>query len=246
MKKLREMIRKLPLWAVIAGPVILILQYGVYLLGELISHLTGTDQWAFACKIPALDDRIPLVPAFILIYVLSFAFWIGEYIIIALTGKRRYVNFLYVLAVCYAICFLFFIFMPTYIDRLAEGGIAAAQQPGFINWIMKFIYRSDGWETGRNLLPSLHCLASAVCYLFVRKRPEIARGVRVYTLIGAVLICLSTVFTKQHYVIDVFAGIALALISYWLISRMDPGRKYETAQWPLEKTAGEWLDERKK
>lgn len=240
------MIRKLPLWGIISGPVILALQYGIYLLGELISHLTGTDQWAFACKIPALDDRIPLVPAFILIYVLSFIFWIGDYIIISLTGKRNYINFLYVLVVCYAICFLCFVFMPTYIDRVAEGGIATSLQPGLINWILAFIYRFDGWETGRNLLPSLHCLASVVCYLFVRKRPEITRGFRVYTFIGAILICLSTVFTKQHYIIDVFAGVALAIISYCLISRLDPGRKYEMAHWPLEKTLGEWLDERKK
>ncbi len=246
MKKLREMIRRLPLWAVIAGPVILALQYGVYLLGELVSHLAGTDQWSFACKIPFLDDLIPLVPAFIVIYVLSFVYWIGEYIIIALTGKHHYINFLYVLAVCYAICFLCFVFMPTCIDRVAEGGIAAAQQPGIISWLLAFIYRFDGWETGRNLLPSLHCLASTVCYLSVRKHPEFPGGIRVYTFIGALLICLSTVFTKQHYIIDVIAGITLAVIVYYLISRMDPGRKYETAQWPLEKTVGEWLNERKR
>ena len=245
MKRIKEMIRNIPLWGVAAGPVILILQYSIYLLGELISHLTGTDQWAFACKIPALDDRIPLVPAFILVYVLSFAYWIGGYIIISLTGKRNYVNFLLTLVISYAICFLIFIFVPTYIDRVAEGGIAQAQQPGVISWLLAFIYRFDGWETGRNLLPSLHCLASTVCYLSVRRQPAIPKAVRVYTLIGALLICLSTVLTKQHYIIDVFSGILLALICYFLARRWDLGRKYETASWPLTKTIGEWQDERK-
>ncbi|MBR5049328.1 MAG: phosphatase PAP2 family protein [Erysipelotrichaceae bacterium] len=224
MEKYKEMIRKIPRWGYIAGPVVLMLQYASYLLGELISHLTGTDSWAFVCKIPAIDDKIPLIPAFIVIYVFSFAFWIVGYIIITLTPKRNYVNYLCTLALSCFICFLTFIFAPTYMDRVAEGAIAQTYQPGFFNWLLGFIYHFDGWETGRNLLPSLHCLASTVCYLFIRRQPDVPRGFQIYTLIVAILICASTVLTKQHYIIDVPTGVGLAIICYLIVRKADPIR----------------------
>ena len=47
-----------------------------------------------------------------------------------------------------------------------------------------------------NLFPSYHCLISTYCYLGVRKQPEISRGFRIYSLVMAALIGLSTLLTK--------------------------------------------------
>lgn len=233
MKKIREMIEKIPRWGIVAGPAILMLQYSSYLLGDLVSHLAKTDSWAFASKIPAIDDRIPLVPVFVAVYVFSYTFWIIGYIVISLTPKRNYVNYVCTLGLSCFICFLTFVFAPTYMNRVAEGVIAQTYEPGVFNWLLGFIYRYDGWETGRNLLPSLHCLASTVCYLFVRKQPEIPRGFQIYTLIMAALICASTVLTKQHYIIDAPAGVGLAIICCLIVRKADPIR------WLDKKSAGE-------
>ena len=36
---------------------------------------------------------------------------------------------------------------------------------------------------------------------------------------ATVLICMSTVFLKQHSIIDVFCGLALSLVMYWISYR---------------------------
>lgn len=55
-------------------------------------------------------------------------------------------------------------------------------------------------------------------------RKEIPKWFRVYSLITAVIIYFSTVFVKQHYFIDVIAGIVIAIISYAICKKLKAGR----------------------
>ena len=43
----------------------------------------------------------------------------------------------------------------------------------------------------------------------------------------AILICLSTLYTKQHYIPDVFGGVAIPLIVYWIVEKVNPGERWE-------------------
>lgn len=121
----------------------------------------------------------------------------------------------------YIIGFLFFVFLPTYMDRNAEGLMEQALQPGFFNGLLATIYAADGSNLAFNLFPSYHCLISLYCYLGVRKQPEISKGFRAYSLIMAMLICFSTVFTKQHYFIDIVGGLGISIICYSIVNRID-------------------------
>jgi membrane-associated phospholipid phosphatase len=77
----------------------------------------------------------------------------------------------------------------------------------FFSDAVRLIYSAD---VPYNCLPSLHvaqcALAAFVCY-------RVHRGVGVATGAWAVLVGLSTLFTKQHYVADVLAGGALAIVA---------------------------------
>ena len=102
-----------------------------------------------------------------------------------------------------------------------------AARPGLFNGMLKTIYAADGSDLAFNLFPSYHCLISAYCWLGVRNRPEISKGFRVYSLVMVILICMSTVFTKQHYIIDTVGGLGISLGCYLLMRKLDPGKKYE-------------------
>ena len=227
MKRFWETVKSIPRWGWIVGFVYFGLQYGMYRLGELLSRVLGTVSYAFPCKIPVLDDLFPLVPAFAVIYLSSYFFWICGPIAVSLTKKRNFVNYICGLSLSYLIGFLFFVFLPTYMDRTAEGLMEAAKQPGIFNAMLATIYAADGSEYAFNLFPSYHCLISLYCYLGVRKQPEISKGFQVYSLVMVVLICLSTLFTKQHYIIDMVGGLGISLACYALMHRLDPGRKYQ-------------------
>lgn len=225
MSRFWERVRKIPWWGWAFGLLFLALEYGVYRLGALLSVLLGTASRAFSCSIPGIDDLIPLLPAFIVVYLFSYVFWVCGTAAVSLTGRRNFINYLVGLSLAYAVGFLFFVFLPTYMDRTAEGLMEQGSRPGPFNWALGIVYAADGGEKGFNLFPSYHCLTSVCCYLGVRKRPEISRGFRRYSLIMAVLICLSTLLTKQHYFLDAAGGAGIAVLCHALICRLDPGKR---------------------
>lgn len=227
MSRFLERVKAVPRWGWGFGLLYFALQYGMYRLGHFLSRVLGTIAYAFPCKIPMLDDLIPIVPVFAVIYLYSYVFWICGPIAVSLTGKRHFVNYITGLSLAYIIGFLFFVFLPTYMDRSEEGLMELGSRPGLFNWFLGLIYSADGSERAFNLFPSYHCLISTYCYLGVRRRPEISRGFRIYSLVMAILISLSTVFTKQHYVIDIPGGVGIALLCYVLIDRLDPGGRLE-------------------
>ena len=225
MKKLIDKIKTIPKWGYAAGIFFFVLQRALYSLGEWLSRITGNAAHAFEWKIPAIDDLIPVIPVFVVIYLFSFAFWICAPVAVSLTSRKNFRKYCIGLSLAYLIGFVFFVFVPTYMDRVKEGLLELANRPGIFNKLLKIVYEADGTEMAYNLVPSYHCLISAYCYLGVRRQPEISRGFKVYSLVMAILICMSTVFTKQHYIIDVILGIGISIGCYVLINLIDSGKK---------------------
>lgn len=224
MQKLKQLLSRIPKWGWALGLFYFGLQYGMYRLGDWISRLIGTIDQAWCPKIP-LDDSIPLLAVFSVIYLFSYVFWICGPIAVSLTKKKNVINYMIGLSAAYLIGFLIFVLFPTYMDREAEGLMNAADGPGVFNFFLKMIYSNDGSTKGFNLFPSYHCLISLYCYLGVRKQPEISKGFRIYSLVMTVLICMSTVFTKQHYLIDIPGGLAISILCYIVVNKLDPGEK---------------------
>ncbi|MBQ9815230.1 MAG: phosphatase PAP2 family protein [Lachnospiraceae bacterium] len=218
-------LKKIPWWGWVLGIVYFGLQYGMYRLADLLSRVFGTIDRALCPKIAAVDDLIPVIAIFAVIYLFSYIFWICGPIAVSLTKRSNFINYIIGLSAAYLIGFLIFVLMPTYMDRNAEGLMAIAAQPGIFNKLLGIIYGADGSGLAFNLFPSYHCLISLYCYLGVRKQPEISKGFRIYSLVMTILICLSTVFTKQHYFIDIFGGLAISIICYLVVGKLDPGGK---------------------
>ena len=227
MKEWLNKIRRIPRWGILTGIVYFALQYGLYRLGNTLSVILGTIRYAFECKIPFLDDLFPVIPVFSVIYLFSYVFWLCGPMAVSLTKKRNFVNYITGLSLAYLIGFLCFIFVPTYMDRVKEGLMQYGTQPGLFNSLLRTIYAADGAEKAFNLIPSYHCLISTYCYLGVRKQPEISKGFRIYSFVMMWLIILSTLFTKQHYIIDCITGIGIAVGCYILMNKLEPGKKYE-------------------
>ncbi len=226
MKSFIKRVKDVPVYGWVLGIVYFILQYAMYRLANLLSRVFGTINWAFVPKIPFIDDRIPVVSFFVVFYLFSYVFWICGPIIASLTEKRNFINYIIGLSAAYIIGFLIFLFAPTYMDRAAEGLMAYAERPGIFNALLKVIYGADGGDLAFNLFPSYHCLISLYCYLGIRKRTEVSKGVRVYSLVMTILICMSTVLTKQHYIIDIAGGLGISILCYAVVQKLDPARRF--------------------
>lgn len=151
----------------------------------------------------ALDRRIPFVPAWVSVYVITFPFWVVNYTLTARENSRQdWFRFVFADMLSRTICGLIFILYPTANVR------PEIVESGFWDWAMSVIYAAD---PPLDLFPSIHCLASLMCYLGIRKCRQIPGWYKRCTLIFVVLIFASTQFTKQHYLIDILGGAATAL-----------------------------------
>ena len=158
----------------------------------------------------ALDRVIPLQPAWALVYGSLYLFLILLPVLVVRQEeqiRRTVLAYLTVWIAAYA-CFLVY---PTVAPRPAR-----VIGEGFVVWGLRFLYSAD---PPYNCFPSLHVAHSFVSALACYR---VHRGVGIATALGASLVGVSTLFTKQHYVLDVIAGIFLACAAYAVFLRSDP------------------------
>ena len=158
----------------------------------------------------ALDRAWPLVPSWAIVYGALYLFLILLPIFIVRQQEliRRTVH-AYLLIWITAYVF-FFAAYPTAAPRpeLVTG-------EGFAVWGLRALYSSD---PPYNCFPSLHVAHSVVSALACSR---VHRRLGLVAMIAATLVALSTLFTKQHYVLDVIAGVVLAFVAYDIFLRGD-------------------------
>lgn len=157
----------------------------------------------------AFDRMVPVIPEFTSIYLICYVFWAFNYILIGRIGKEHMYRFLVGDFLSRIVCGIIFVLLPTTLVRPEITG------SGFWDQALRLVYSID---QSANLFPSIHCLVSWFCYIGIRKRKEIPLWYRRFSMIFALLVCVSTQVTKQHYIIDVFGGILLGEVC-WLIGQ---------------------------
>ena len=130
-----------------------------------------------------------------------------HYILLARQEKKEVYHFFFSLALSKIVCMAFFLLLPTTNTR------PAVELEGFWNQMMIFLYSADAAD---NLFPSIHCLESWLCFAGIRNRRGTSLRLQAFSGVAAVLICASTLLTKQHVLIDVIGGVALAELCFYL------------------------------
>jgi membrane-associated phospholipid phosphatase len=158
----------------------------------------------------ALDRAVPLRPAWALVYGSLYLFLILLPVFVVRQEqqiRRTVLAYLMVWITAY-ICFLAY---PTRAPRPVQ-----VIGDGFAVWGLRFLYSAD---PPYNCFPSLHVAHSFVSALACYR---VHRRVGIAAALCAALVGLSTLFTKQHYVLDVAAGIFLACVAYAVFLRNSP------------------------
>lgn len=212
---------RVKLYGVILGILTALLQHGIYLLANEAAQLVGVTP--FLPKIPAIDDAIPIVPIFIIPYVWAYLFWAMAPMAASKCSFDHFLDYLAAYLFACIVGAIILTFAPTYMDRVAEGLYDPARQ-GVLTRLMRFWYSLDGGDLAYNLFPSFHCINSSISYLAVAGRKEVPKWFRVYSFITMILIFFSTVFVKQHFVVDVLAGILIAFPVFFLCKKWKAGR----------------------
>lgn len=160
-----------------------------------------------------VDSTIPLIPWTIVIYYGCFLHWGLHYICVAKLGNRNTRQFYAADFLIKSVSFLFFLCLPTVMHRPEVTGT------GFWNDAIRFLYWMD---KPYNLFPSIHCSVSWLCWISARKNTQVPKWYRYFALIAAIAVCLSTLTTRQHVLVDIAGGLLVAEVCWALAAKSLP------------------------
>ncbi len=187
---------KMPLYAVLPAALSLLLYSLIYSVTmafcQTLPHFDLTTD---------LDRLVPVIPGFVYIYFLYFPFCAVNYVIIARGEEKSRYQFTAANFIAALICLAVYVIFPTTNVRPEISGTSLA------DGLLRFVYDVD--QAG-NLFPSMHCLVSWFAVVGMRGRKDIPAWYRRFTGCFAILIMISTQVTKQHYIVDLVAGVLLA------------------------------------
>jgi len=148
-------------------------------------------------------DVFPIWPVWVLPYVLCYVFWLASIIWIILKMEDRlFRSFIAACILAFSMGSITFIFFPTYVKAANFGG-----NDGF-TLLLRIIH--ENW--GRyDAFPSGHVYITTLLALFFSR--WYPRHKFLWILIS-VVVSFSTLFTGQHYILDVLGGYAVAFAGY--------------------------------
>ena len=152
------------------------------------------------------ENAIPFAPEWVTVYTATFIFWLLGLAVCMTRERERCFRMCTGIYIAELICAVFFVAMPTVIVRPeATGGV-------YYDRLLAQLYAAD---QPTNLFPSMHCMFA---YMVFRgfMIAKLDKPVIIGSGLFAALVCASTVFVKQHFLLDTFAGIILGEVAVTL------------------------------
>jgi membrane-associated phospholipid phosphatase len=153
-----------------------------------------------------IDHSIPLIPPFIIPYLIGSLVFIGLPIWAALRVKAgEFESYALSILAATIISYIIYLVLPTYVNRPE----ISAQD--FFSRSIAMLYQADKIY---NAAPSGHTFYSVLSAIYLsRWKPKLAW----VWITGALLILASTLLTRQHNILDLISGLGLALGVYFAV-----------------------------
>lgn len=153
-----------------------------------------------------LDDKIPLIPLFIIFYSIWYPYLFVVYYFIYKKDKDKFKRLINKSIICILIADLCFIIYPTMVSRPP-----ISSYNSLISLMLYITYTTD---IPVNCFPSLHCIFAFLVMYAVTFDKNMNKLFRITVGIISPLIVLSTLFVKQHALVDVAGAIIISWIIY--------------------------------
>jgi membrane-associated phospholipid phosphatase len=192
-------------------------------------NFVRAEQRIFGCQPSILFmEKLPWLPVSELFYASYFSYYLmigGVGIALFIRNREQFFHYISVVSFVFYVCYLIYITFPVIGPPLFYGQhesfklpdellqtITVAPYPDVVTTgpfykFMGFIYRF--FEAPGAAFPSSH-VAIALCTLSFSFR--YLRPIRYVHLVFAILLCLSTVYCRYHYAVDVVAGVLTAAV----------------------------------
>ena len=158
-----------------------------------------------------LDDLIPFNEWFVIPYCSWFLLLVAVTALLWWKDTASYDKLCLMMFSGMTFCLIVYMLLPNGLDLRPTVEEIGRSNPAM--WVMQLLWKADA---SVNVCPSIHCQSTACMAIAISesKLAEERPVLRPIALVWAALICLSTVFTKQHSVLDVVCGLTVAVV--WL------------------------------
>lgn len=169
-----------------------------------------------------LDDLIPFCEWFIIPYVFWYGlivFSLGYFLLYDVDSFRRLQIYIFTTQL---IAMAVYILYPSRQDLRPE----TFPRENVLTAVIGFLYSFD---TNTGVLPSLHVAYSfAIMSTWLRRKSTPLWG-RIFVVVAVILICLSTMFIKQHSAADFFAALPVCMVAEIVSYRAVTKKPYKQA-----------------
>lgn len=186
----------------------LLLYWPFYGLAFLFVERISTDR-AWRVMHCALDDLIPFCEYFVIPYMLWFVYLIGMLLYTLLCDIPAFKRLMWFIIFTYTVTILIYLVYPT-CQNLRP---TSFDRDNIFTRFLTYFYQFD---TNTNVNPSIHVIGSlgVMFTSWHTKRFEKSVPWKMAFAVFGVLICISTVFIKQHSAIDIACAVLLCGIFY--------------------------------
>lgn len=158
-----------------------------------------------------LDALIPFCEYFIFPYLFWFVFLAGMQVYALFREPDAFKKMMRFIMITYTAAIIIYLVFPN-CQQLRP--VAFARD----NILTRFISAFYQFDTNTNVCPSLRVAGSVAVFLCAWHSKRFSSpGWRVAFTLTTILISVSTVFLKQHSVVDVLAALPLCLVGYWAV-----------------------------
>jgi len=189
---------------------------------DIHNSLIAIDQWLFGVQPCVWTQQFIhpwLTEIFSFCYMIFFLFAPVVALVLLLKKKRReFRETIVTVILCFYCGYILYVLFPAVPPRLTLAHLYTAKLDGTIltSVANQAINMLPGWS--RCAFPSLHSAVTLLSLMFAWKYTKTTFWIILPFCIG---LFLSTVYLRHHYVIDIFAGWALAIPVWIYIPRFD-------------------------
>lgn len=160
----------------------------------------------------SLDNKIPFVPQFIIPYVIWYFYVFFALFYFCIKDYEKYKKMLMTMLIGLTTCYIIYFFFPTTVVRASNIGNSLTEK------LVKIIYQAD---KPFNCFPSIHVLQTIIVMTYVHSSKQVRLFSKVFVDVIGISIIISTLFVKQHAMLDAVGGILVAWIAYYLVSSIN-------------------------
>ena len=159
-----------------------------------------------------LDDIIPFCEWFLIPYVFWYLLIVASLLWFLLYNVEGFKSLQTYIIVTQVVAMIIYILFPNRQDLRPE----VFPRDNFLTQCVGFLYRFD---TNTNVCPSLHVAYSLGIASVWLKEKTAHPAWKAFVVVAVVLICLSTMFIKQHSAVDFFAALPVCVLAEWIAFR---------------------------